>query len=44
LVRVLPAKPASAFASPARAFLRPKKTQPFQRVPVIARAIEDSDL
>ena len=27
-----------------RWFLRPKKTQPFQRVPVIARATADSDL
>src|SRR5690606_24398813 len=25
-------------------FLRPKKTQPFQRVPVMARAMADSDL
>ena len=28
----------------ARRFLRPKKTSPFQRVPVMARAIADSDL
>ncbi len=27
-----------------RWFLRPKKTQPFQRVPVMARAMADSDL
>ena len=27
-----------------RAFLRPKKTQPFQRVPVMARATAESDL
>jgi hypothetical protein len=39
LGRALLAKPASTFASPARMFLRPKKTQPFQRVPVMARAI-----
>ena len=44
LGRALLAKAASPFASPARVFLRPKKTQPFQRVPVMARAIEDSDL
>ena len=44
LGRALLAKPASTFASLARMFLRPKKTQPFQRVPAMARAIEDNDL
>jgi hypothetical protein len=30
--------------APLPVFLEPKKTQPFQRVPVMARAMAESDL